>query len=265
MDPVQTHLEHLKRDRYSKATLDARARVLATLDDPLAVTRESMNQWWESRQVTAAGEIRAASSLSGETSHLRAFYRWAIQQGLIRENPADWLPKARQVSRKATPVPEPALFTAISDAPDRMRRMLALAAMAGLRSAEIAAVQWSDVDRGNGVLWVRLGKGGKDRSVPLSAGLLAELGDGGEGLIIGKPMTPKAVSMAIGRYLRSCDVDYTAHKLRARYCTRFLAATGDLAAAAQVMGHSSVATTAQYVVASGDTMRRGAEAAGRIG
>jgi hypothetical protein len=31
------------------------------------------------------------------------------------------------------------------------------------------------------------------------------------------------------------------------------------------MGHSSVATTALYAVASSDTMRRGAEAAGRIG
>jgi integrase len=266
-DPIATHLDHLRRDRYSEATLKARAAALATLPDPLTVTREQMNEWWESRQVTAGGEIRAASSLSGESSHLRAFYRWAIQQGLIRENPADWLPRARQVSRKASPVPEPLLLRAIEEAPDQMRRMLALAAMAGLRSAEVAAVRWRDLDRGNGVLWVRLGKGGKDRSVPLSAGLLAELGEPGDAddLIVGKAMTPKAVSMAIGRYLRSCGVDYTAHKLRARYCTRFLAATGDLAAAAQVMGHSSVATTAQYVVASGDTMRRGAEAAGRIG
>lgn len=265
MTPAEQHLADLKRDRYSKATLDARKRVLATLDDPLNVTRDDMTAWWESRQLTEAGEIRAASSLSGESSHLRAYYRWAIQKGLIRENPADWLPKARQVSRKATPVPEPDLLAALADAPDTMRRMVALAAMAGLRSAEIAAIQWSDIDCGNGVLWVRQGKGGKDRTVPLSAGLLAELGDPGEGLIVGKPMTPKAVSMAIGRYLRSCGVDYTAHKLRARFCTRFLAATGDLAAAAQVMGHSNVATTAQYVVASGDTMRRGAEAAGRIG
>lgn len=265
VDPIETHLEHLARDRYSTATINERRRVLRTLPDLLAVTRQGMSDWWESRQITAAGAIRAASSLSGESSHLRAFWRWALAQGLIDHNPADWLPKARQVHRLATPVPEPLLFRAITDAPDPMRQMLALGSMAGLRSAEIAAVTWADVDRGNGVLWVRSGKGGKDRSVPLSAGLLTELGDPGEGLIVGKVMSAKAVSMAIGRYLRSVGVDYTAHKLRARYCTRFLAATGDLAAAAQVMGHANVATTAAYVVASSDTMRRGAEAAGRIG
>ena len=136
---------------------------------------------------------------------------------------------------------------------------------AGLRAAEIAAIQWSDLDQGNGVLWVREGKGGKDRSVPLSAGLLAELGHPSEGPIIGKRMTAKAVSQAIGRYLRSRDVDYTAHKLRARYATRFLAATGDLAAAAEALGHSDLSSIGRYVIASSDTMRRGAEAAGRIG
>lgn len=265
-NPVDLHLAHLERDRYSPATINARRRVLATLgDDPLTVDRQRIQGWWESRQTTRAGERRVASSLSGESSHLRAFYRWAIQQGLIDTNPAEWLPRARQVSRKASPVPEGELYRAISDAPEPMRQMLALGAMAGLRSAEIAAVTWEDVDRGNGVLWVRQGKGGKDRSVPLSAGLLTELGDPGTGLVVGRRMSPKAASMAIGRYLRSVGVDYTAHKLRARYCTRFLAATGDLAAAAEVMGHSDVATTSRYVIASSDTMRRGAEAAGRIG
>ena len=78
-------------------------------------------------------------------------------------------------------------------------------------------------------------------------------------------MTAKAVSQAIGRYLRSRDVDYTAHKLRARYATRFLAATGDLAAAAEALGHSDLSSIGRYVIASSDTMRRGAEAAGRIG
>lgn len=264
-DPVASHLAGLERDWYSPATIRARARVLATLDDPLSVDRQTIQDWWETRQTTGAGKRRVASSLSSEKSHLRAFYRWAILQGLIDINPTEWLPRPRQVTRKARPIQEGDLFRAISDAPEPMRQMLALGAMAGLRSAEIAAVTWEDVDRGNGVLWVRQGKGGKDRSVPLSAGLLTELGDPGTGLIIGKRMTPKAVSMAIGRYLRSRGVDYTAHKLRARYCTRFLAATGDLAAAAEVMGHADVATTSRYVIASSDTMRRGAEAAGRIG
>ena len=102
-------------------------------------------------------------------------------------------------------------------------------------------------------------------TVPLSAGLLVELGEPGEGPIIGRTMTGKAVSMAIGRYLRAHGSNFTAHKLRARYATRFIAATGDVVAAAAVLGHSDLSSIGRYAVASSDTMRRGAEACGRIG
>ena len=264
-DPIAAHLAAVERDRYSQSTLTARARVLATLPDPLGMDRATTIAWWESRQVRPDGEPRAASSLSSEKAHVSEFWRWAMREGLIDRNPADWLPKVRQAKTMAVVVPEGDLYRLLRDADEHMRRMVALAAMAGLRSAEIAAVQWADVDRDSGVLWVREGKGRKERSVPLSAGLMAELGEPGHGCIIGKEMSAKAVSMALGRYLRSKGSDFTAHKLRARYLTRFLAATGDAVAAAQVAGHSDLSSITRYAVASSDTMRRGAEAAGRIG
>lgn len=265
-DPITDHLADLTRSRYSTATLAARERLLRSIPtDPLTADRETIQAWWRTRQERADGEPRAASSLSQDASHLRAFGRWAMMQGLTERNPADWIGKVRQKKHAPTPVPEAELHRAMQNAPDDVRRMIALGAMAGLRAAEIAAVTWADIDTGNGVLWVREGKGSKDRSVPLSAGLLGALGDPGEGRIIGRVMTGKAVSMALGRYLRSRGVDYTAHKLRARYLTRFVAATGDLAAAAEVAGHADLSSIGRYVVASSDTMRRGAEAAGRIG
>lgn len=265
-DPISTHLEHLERDRYSASTLRERERVIRSMPDPvLSLDREQVQQWWEGRQRRGDDSQRAASSLSQEASHVRAFFRWAMQQGLAERNAADWLPRIRQKRPPATPVPEGDLYRLMLDAPPETSRAIALAAMAGLRSAEIAAIEWADLDQGNGVLWVREGKGAKGRSVPLSAGLLAALGDPGEGPIIGREMTPKAVSQSIGRYMRSKGVDFTAHKLRARYATRFLAATGDLAAAAEALGHSDLSSVSRYVVASSDTMRRGAEAAGRIG
>lgn len=265
-DPIEAHLAAVERDRYSRSTVAARARVLATLPDPLGMDRVATVAWWESRQIRPDGRPRAASSLSSEKAHVSEFWRWAMREGLIERNPADWLPKVRQAKTLAVVVPEGDLYRLLREAEPHMRRMVALAAMAGLRSAEIASVRWTDVDRDSGVLWVREGKGRKDRSVPLSAGLLAELGDpDGDGPIIGKSMTAKAVSMALGRYLRSKGSDFTAHKLRARYLTRFLAATGDAVAAAQVAGHSDLSSITRYAVASSDTMRRGAEAAGRVG
>ena len=266
-DPIDAHLADLRRSRYSSAAITARGRLLRSIPgDILAADREVIQSWWLTRQVRADGEERAASSMSQEASHLRAFGRWAMMQGLAERNPADWLPKVRQKKHAPNPVTEAALYRAIQDAPEEMRRMLALGAMAGLRAGEIAAIKWTDLDPGNGVLWVREGKGGKDRSVPLSAGLMGELGDiQTEGRVVGRDMTAKAVSQAVARYMRSRGLDYTAHKLRARYATRFLAATGDLAAAAEALGHSDLSSIGRYVIASSDTMRRGAEAAGRIG
>ena len=264
-DPVVAHLDHLRQSRYSQATINERTRILSTLPHPTDLDRLTTQAWWDSRQIRPDGQPRAASSLSAEASHCREFWRWCRQQGLIDHNPADWLPKVRQARTMAVAVPEGGLYRVLQTADEPMRRMIALAAMAGLRSAEIATVTWEDIDRGEGVLHVRAGKGGKDRTVPLSAGLLGELGDPSTGHIIGKAMNPKAVSAAIGRHLRDNDVDMPAHKLRARYATRFLASTQDAVAAAQVLGHADLSSILRYAVASSDTMRKGAEAAGRVG
>src|SRR5699024_12356908 len=113
-----------------------------------------------------------------------------------------------------------------------------------------------DTGAGNGGSWIRDGKGGEDRSVPLSSGLLSELGDPGEGYIVGRSMTGKAVSQMISRYMRSRGVDFTAHKLRSRYATRFLAATGDLKAAADALGHEDLSSISRYVIASRSVARR---------
>jgi integrase len=262
---VEAHLEDLRQSNYSDATLTERARVLATLPDPTNLDRETVQAWWKTRATRPDGEPRAASSLSGEASHVREFWRWCRRQGLIDHNPADWLTRVRQARTKAVVVSEADLDRLIRNAPPDVHRMLALGALAGLRSSEIAALTWEDIDRGNGVLWVREGKGRKDRSVPLSGGLLAELGDPSEGPVIGRHASGKAVSAALGRYMRANGIDFTAHKLRARYITRFIAATGDVAAAAEVAGHEGLGSIMRYAVASSDTMRRGAEAAGRIG
>lgn len=265
-DIIEQHLQDLSDARYANSTLYERERVLRSVPgNILELDHVKTKAWWESRLNTSDGEPRTASSLSQEGSHLRRFFRWAMQNDLVDRNAADWLPDLRKTQPAARPVPEGDLYRLMVDAPDNIRRMIALASMAGLRSAEIGGILWSDIDQENGVLYVRLSKGGKGRTVPLSAGLLSHLGEPEEGYIIGKRMTGKAVSQAIGRYMRSKDVDFTAHKLRARYATRFLAATGDLKAAADALGHADLSSIGRYVVASSDTMRRGAEAAGRIG
>jgi integrase len=264
-DPVEAHIKELRDSGYSPATLRARVQVLITLPDLEDMDRETTREWWESRKVKLDGTPKALASLSSEASHARAFWKWCRAEGLLDHNPGDWIPAIRQKKTKAVAVSEADLYRAMTDAPDDIRRMIALAAMAGLRSAEIAVVTWEDIHRDTGTLRVSLGKGAKDRDITLSGGLLAELGDPGTGPIVGREMTAKSVSAALGRYLRSKGIDYSAHKLRARFITRFIAATGDAVAAAELAGHSDLTSILRYAVPNSDTMRRGVEAAGRIG
>lgn len=267
---MESHLLQIKEQGYARSTQVERRRILETLpQDTLDLDREKVRAWWDSRLVRtlpSGDEVpRNRRSLSGEASHVREFWRWCRVEGLLDHNPSDWLPRQRLPKTTATYVTEGDLYRIMQTAEPHIQRMIALGALAGLRSAEIAAIQWEDIDRANGVLKVSEGKGGKDRSVPLNGGLLAALGEPGTGPIIGKQMTAKATSAAIGRHMRKHDVDLTAHKLRARFATRFLAATGDAVATAEVLGHSDLTNVMRYAIASSDTMRRGSEAAGRIG
>ena len=238
-DVVHLHIEHLTRARYSGSTLRERERVLRTLPgDPLALSPARLRKHGgrPARRSPAASKDPAAS-LSQEASHVRRFYRWAMQQGLTDRNPADWLPDVRQKRPAATPVPEGDLHRLVQNAPDDMRRAIALVAMAGLRSAEIAMIEWGDLDPGTASCGSGRARAARGGPSPVCRPH-GRARSGESGPIIGRTLTAKALSQWIGRYMRTRGVDYTAHKLRARYATRFLAATGDLKAAADALGHS---------------------------
>lgn len=106
-DPISKHLQALRESRYSSSSLRERERVLRSISgDILALDRHRTQDWWATRQTMGDGRPRSASSLSQESSHLRRFCRWAMQQGLVERNAADWLPDVRQQKPAAQPVPE---------------------------------------------------------------------------------------------------------------------------------------------------------------
>lgn len=175
------HVQYLRDSRYSEATIRERTRIVSSLPSLVDLDRAAVQQWQQGRQVRPDGAPRAAGSLSGEASHVRDFWRWCRTQGHLDHNPADWLHKVRTTSTKAVTVSEGDMHRLMDEAPEDVRRMIALTGMAGLRSSEAAAIRWEDLDYANETLWVRDGKGGKDRAVPLSGGLLAALGNPGTG------------------------------------------------------------------------------------
>lgn len=188
---------------------------------------------------------------------LRSYFAWALTEGHRTDNPMGALSRPRVPRTVARPVPEDALEHALSNADQRTRLMILLAAHAGLRCAEIAAVHRSDLA---GDLLTITGKGGKRRTIPVAGELLERLQDCPRGYLFpgrqaGTHLHPSQVGALVSRLL---PPGYTTHKLRHRYACRIYNATHDLLAVQELLGHESPVTTRRYVLTDLDTLRRSA-------
>ncbi len=139
----------------------------------------------------------------------------------------------------------------------RTRMMVMLAAFAGLRVSEVAAVRGEAFDQGAELLHV-VGKGGKPRRVPLHGELLAAaVGWPVEGWWFpgrrpGEHVRSGSVSDTISDAMRAAGIDrpYTPHSLRHWFGTTLVEEGADLRTVQVLLGHSSLATTQVYVRAS---------------
>ncbi|WP_311210918.1 MULTISPECIES: site-specific integrase [unclassified Aeromicrobium] len=152
---------------------------------------------------------------------------------------------------------------ALARADERERLMLRLAAECGLRRAEVAQVHTRDLvqDLDGWSLRV-LGKGQRERVVPLPRGLAAELRSRPKGYIFPGDdhghLSPRWVGTLVGNVLPD---GWTMHKLRHRAATRWYAVDRDTFTVQDLLGHASPATTRAYVAIPNDSLRRTVEAA----
>lgn len=144
------------------------------------------------------------------------------------------------------------------------KALFALQGLLGLRVSEARSIKPEHFDLIRMTLTVR-GKGDKERIVPVTrtawmyidpaysrasveGGRLVELSDRG---------ARKAVT-AMGQRL-DFDRPISSHDLRATCATELLNRTGNIRAAQELLGHSSVTTTEIYTDVSQDDIRRGLE------
>jgi site-specific recombinase XerD len=141
----------------------------------------------------------------------------------------------------------------------RHRAVLTAAYGAGLRVSEACALRVCDIDSKRMQLHVDQGKGGKNRSVPLSVRLLEVLRTyyrltrpTGEYLFAARgqdrPLTRQAVSKALHKAVVHCGLHkrVSAHTLRHSFATHLLELGTDLRTIQVFLGHSSIQTTAHY-------------------
>lgn len=220
---------------------------------------------------------RARSTMARRAAAARCFTAWLARTGAVDSDPGAALAGIRgqrtlpQVLRQEEAA---ALMAAAGDGPldRRDRAILEVLYASGIRVGELCGLDLDCVDRERRVLRV-LGKGGKERTVPVGVPAVQALG---EWLSSGRPLLqPAAVERALflgarGRridprsvrrlvHLRLGQVpgapDLGPHGLRHTAATHFLEGGADLRSVQELLGHATLSTTQIYTHVSTERLK----------
>jgi integrase/recombinase XerC len=208
-------------------------------------------------------------TLARATSGLRRFFRFAKQRGLLGEEPEIRLVEKVRARRLPRSVPEERLLATLSalettGVPSRDRAILELLYGAGLRVSEAASLRLADLDPYTRSVRV-LGKGGRERIVPLTESALEALeasfrdrgvaaGDGPHGRLPvfvsrdGARLGVRQMRRVVSAHLPATGErgGSSPHALRHSFATHLLDHGADLRAVQELLGHARLATTATY-------------------
>lgn len=264
-DPIAHHVAHLRYLNRRPSSIDQRARTLRRLDrfarghELLELDPEILQRFVH--RPGLGPEARAAA-----VSHLRGFFQWATEEGLIAADPSVRLKRPKRERRLPRPMLDQTITFALTEAPDPIRQWLYLGAYAGLRACEIAQLRGRDflLSQTPPILLIRVSKGGDPSVVPIAEplrGVAAQLAQidgwcfpkrytarGGDGHV-----TAGQVQWRTNRWLHANEIPETLHQARHWFGTNTHRATGgDLRKTQEAMRHKSPVSTAIYTMVQPD-------------
>lgn len=206
---------------------------------------------------------------------LKRYFGWAVQSGLLQENPAKVVKMVvleGQAPRQLSEEEEEALVATVNQEGSlRDRTLVVLLLHTGLRASEICLLKREQVELAGrkGTLTI-VGKGNKYRQVPLNATARSVLAKyltklGTEKVYLfpsektGNALTERALGHLIKKYADKAKLkDVKPHDLRHRFGYR-MAEQVPLHRLAQIMGHSSLDTTMIYIRGTKSDLQREVE------
>lgn len=248
---IDQYVTDMRIAQLSPITIRDRLAVLRRLRtfagaDLLALNDDELRAF----QSTFAG--LAPASVDIYSRHMRAFYAWAASRKLIEDDPSRALIIPRLTKGKPHPVSPDDLRVIMAATTGALRLAYVLAAFAGLRRAEICALQRSDIDLSPPPTALIHGKGRRERIVPLLDCVVRELANTSRrGYILRNrrdlPFSPSALSIESYNHLRALGFETTLHSMRHSFATQAAKMTRDPLFVRDLLGHSSVATTEIYM------------------
>lgn len=225
---------------------------------------------WRYRK--ANGKPLSVSSQRGRLGAVKTFFSWLCREHVLDANPAAdiELPRAeKRLPGEALSTREIEAVLALPDITDplgiRDRAILELFYSTGLRRVELARAHLAELNREKRILWVRQGKGRKDRVVPVGMRALAWVEkyiDDVRPLLLVDPAEPALFLTGYGQgfnedvlgrkvreYILAADPERTSggcHLLRHTCATHMLEGGADIRFIQQLLGHEKLETTAIY-------------------
>ena len=264
-------------DGLSPNTLAAYRRDLALyarwLGDEAGLALDASAEVHLQRYFSARHDSTRATSANRRLTVFKRYFRWALREHLIAQDPTLKLQSARQALRVPKTLTE-AQVEALLAAPDtatalgqRDRTMLELMYASGLRVSELVALTTLNLSLNEGIVRV-LGKGRKERLVPFGEvardWLQRYLAEARPALLAGRqtedlfvtssgPHPGTAMSrvmfwMLVRRYAVQAGITapLSPHTLRHAFATHLLNHGADLRAVQMLLGHADISTTTIY-------------------
>jgi integrase/recombinase XerD len=263
-------------DGLSKNSLSAYRRDLTLFANWLELDSEDTKSIYQVIEADLSAYMASkrddkASTANRRLTVFKRFYRYALRQHLVEQDPCLKLRAAKQAQRFPKVLSEEQITTLLNT-PDtgealglRDRTMLELMYASGLRVSEIVSLKTVALGLNEGVVRVVNGKGGKERLVPFGAEagewLRRYLQEARHVLLEGKTcqevfvgrhtgsgLTRQAFWSIIKRYAQLADikVPLSPHTLRHAFATHLLNHGADLRVVQLLLGHADISTTQIY-------------------
>jgi site-specific recombinase XerD len=256
-------LEELERRNYAQTTIHA---YIQTVEDFARYFKRSPDQLGtehirEYQAYLFRDRKLAPRTVTQRLAALRFFFIQTIKKGWsVAETP--YPKKTRYLPSILSPEEVARL---IDSSRTRFHRIVLMMLYGtGMRRAELARLQISDIDSRRMVIHIRGGKGRQDRDVMLSPTLLEALRDywrglkrkptdwlfpGGNGHTANCPITPKAVYYACCQAAQAAGLQNRVHPHTLRHCfaTHLLENGADLRTIQLLLGHHDLKETTVYL------------------
>jgi integrase/recombinase XerD len=280
---LNAYLEWMLVRNFSTSTVELRRYNIAIfigwceqrgLTRPVEITKpiiERYQRWMYHYRSLRTGKPLGFRAQGQRLSHVRAFFRWMTRQNLLLHNPASEIELPRREKRLPGNVLTEAEAARVLDQPDttdplgvRDRTMLEVLYSTGIRRAELRGLRLADIDPDRGVVFVSLGKGKKDRYVPIGEQALAwlerytqevrpqlatQLGDSTLFLTnLGEFFELNSLSALVAGYIDQAQVGKRGgcHIFRHTMATAMLDNGADVRFIQEILGHVELSTTEIY-------------------